>query len=123
MYAVIKTGGKQHKVKAGDTIHVELLEGSAGDKVTFEPILVVDDSGDTHFGKDVTGATVTGKLAGEKKGDKVRVFKYKPKTGYRKSQGHRQQYTVIEIEAIGMGKPKKAAPKKAAAEEASADAG
>ena len=112
MYAVIKTGGKQHKVKSGDVISVELIEGEAGDKVTFEPILVVDDAGGTHVGKEVAGATVTGTLAGEKKGKKVKVFKYKPKTGYKKTIGHRQQYTVIEIEGIEF-KAKKAAPKKA----------
>jgi large subunit ribosomal protein L21 len=112
MYAVIKTGGKQHKVKVGDTISVELLEGDAGDKVTFEPILVVDDGGGTHVGKELAGATVTGTLAGETKGKKVKVFKYKPKTGYKKTIGHRQQYTVVEIEDVQF-KAKKAAPKKA----------
>lgn len=112
MYAVIKTGGKQHKVKAGDTISVELLEGEAGDKVTFEPILVVDDGGGTHVGKELVGSTVTGVLAGEIKGKKVKVFKYKPKTGYKKTIGHRQQYTVVEIEDIEFT-AKKAAPKKA----------
>jgi large subunit ribosomal protein L21 len=123
MYAVIKTGGKQHKVKAGDIISVELLEGDAGDKITFEPILVVDDAGGTHVGKDVAGATVTGTLAGETKGKKIKVFKYKPKTGYKKTTGHRQQYTVVEIEEIGF-KVKKAPAKKApkAAEEAVAEA-
>ena len=116
MYAVVRTGGKQHKVKPGDTIQVELLEGAPGDKVTFEPLLVVEDSGATHFGKDVTGATVTGTLAGETKGKKVRVLKYKPKTGYKRTRGHRQQFTVVEIEDIKLGKPKKEPAKKPAAE-------
>jgi large subunit ribosomal protein L21 len=120
MYAVIKTGGKQHKVKEGDTLSIELLEGEPGDAVTFEPLLVVDDDGTTHVGKEVAGATVTATLAGETKGKKVKVFKYKPKTGYKRTQGHRQQYTVIEIGSIDFKAPKKAAAKKAPAAEAPA---
>lgn len=122
MYAVIKTGGKQHKVKAGDTLSVELLEGEPGDTVTFEPLLVVEDSGATHVGKDLAGATVTATLAGETKGKKVRVFKYKPKTGYKRTQGHRQQFTVIEIGSIDFKAPKKAATKKTAEKPAEAAA-
>jgi large subunit ribosomal protein L21 len=122
MYAVIKTGGKQHKVKEGDTLSVELLEGEPGDKVTFEPLLVVDDSGATHVGKEAAGATVTATLAGEIKAKKVKVFKYKPKTGYKRTQGHRQQYTVLEVESIDFKAPKKAPAKKATpAEEAPAE--
>jgi len=119
MYAVIKTGGKQHKVKAGDTIRVELLEGNPGDKVTFEPILVVDDQEKPHFGKDLTGASVTGVLAGEVKGEKIRVFKYKPKSGYSRRQGHRQTLTVVEIEEIGFSPPTRTAKKREKADEPS----
>jgi large subunit ribosomal protein L21 len=103
MYAVIKTGGKQHKVTTGDLIQVELLEGNPGDKVTFEPLLVVEDNGTTHFGKDASKAVVTGTLAGEKKGEKVQVFKYKPKTGYKRKTGHRQTLTMIEIQDVKLG--------------------
>ena len=117
MYAVIKTGGKQHKVKTGETIHVELLEGNPGDKVVFDPILVVDDSGTTHVGKDLAGATVTGLLAGEMRDKKIKVFKYKAKTGYKRTQGHRQNMTIVEIEDIAF-KAKKAAAKKEAAPKA-----
>lgn len=114
MYAVIKTGGKQHKVSAGDTIRVELLEGGPGDKVTFEPLLVVDDKGATHVGKELAGSSVTAVLQGVKKADKIKVFKYKPKTGYKRTQGHRQKLTEITIEDIAFkSKPKKAAAKKA----------
>jgi len=119
MYAVIRTGGKQHKVKTGDTIQVELLEGSPGDKVTFEPILVVDDQEKPHFGKDLAGASVTGVLAGETKGEKVRVFKYKPKSGYSRRQGHRQTLTVVEIEEIGFSPPTRTAKKREKADELS----
>ncbi len=120
MYAVIKTGGKQHKVKAGDVLEVELLEGSPGDEVTFSPILVVDDDGATHFGKDLGKAVVRGKLLGEKKGDKVRIFKYRPKTGYARRQGHRQVHTLIEIADVSLGRRAARKAQKPALEEAPA---
>ena len=113
MYAVIKTGGKQHKVKPGDVIEVEYLHG-AEEKLTFHPLLVVDDDGHTHVGKEAERAVVTAKLLGEQKGDKVKVFKYKNKTGYSRRAGHRQLLTLVEIEDVSLGAaPKKAAPKKA----------
>jgi len=112
MYAVIKTGGKQHKVKAGDVLEVELL-GSEEDKVTFQPLLVVDDDGKTHVGKDAAKAVVKGRLAGEEKGEKVKIFKYRAKTGYSKRQGHRQMYTLVEIEDVSLGR--RSAPSKKAA--------
>jgi large subunit ribosomal protein L21 len=100
MYAVIKAGGKQHRVKSGDVIEVELVHGKAGDAVEFKPLLVVDDDGKTHHGKDVAKAVVVAKLAGEQKGDKIKVFKYRPKSGYARHQGHRQLMTLLEIEDV-----------------------
>jgi len=111
MYAVIKTGGKQHKVKTGDVLEVELL-GTDEDTITFTPLLVVDDDGKSHVGKDIAKATVEAKLLGEQKGDKVKVFRYRPKTGYSKRQGHRQTMTLIEIGEIGLGSSR--APRKKA---------
>jgi large subunit ribosomal protein L21 len=114
MYAVIKTGGKQHKVKAGDVLEIELTH-TDGDTITFTPLLVVDDDGGTHYGKEAAKAVVTAKLLGEKKGEKVKIFKYKSKTGYSKRQGHRQLYTLIEISDVSLGarrSTKKAEPKK-----------
>jgi large subunit ribosomal protein L21 len=111
MYAVIKAGGKQHKVKAGDVLEIELMHAD-GDTVTFQPLLVVDDDGKTHFGKEVAQAVVTAKLLGEQKGDKVHVFKYKNKSGYARRQGHRQLMTLIEIADVTLG----SAPKRAAAQ-------
>jgi large subunit ribosomal protein L21 len=111
MYAVIKAGGKQHKVKAGDVIEVEYMHG-AEDSVRFKPLLVVDDAGKTHVGKDLDKAVVTARAAGEQKGDKVRIFKYKNKTGYARRQGHRQLMTLLEISDVSLGS---AAAKKPAA--------
>ena len=111
MYAVIKAGGKQHRVKPGDVIEVELMHGQHGTSVTFTPLLVVDDEGKTHVGKDLGKAQVKAKLLGEQKGDKVKVFKYRPKTGYARRQGHRQLHTLVEIEDVVLGR--RASSKKA----------
>jgi large subunit ribosomal protein L21 len=117
MYAVIKTGGKQHRVKPGDVIEVEYMHG-LGDTVTFHPLLVMDDDGKTHFGKEAEGAVVTAKPVGEQKGDKVRVMKYKNKTGYTRHQGHRQLMTLLEISDVSMSGEKKPAARKPAAKPA-----
>jgi large subunit ribosomal protein L21 len=114
MYAVIKAGGKQHRVKPGDVIEVEYMHG-LGDTVTFHPLLVVDDDGKTHFGKQAEGAVVTAKPVGEQKGDKVRVMKYKNKTGYSRRQGHRQLMTLLEISDVSMAGEKKPVARKPAA--------
>lgn len=110
MYAVIKAGGKQHKVQPGDVIEIELMHGGHDDAVTFTPVLVVDDEGKTHYGKELAKAQVKGKLVGQGKGDKVKIFKYRPKTGYARRQGHRQMHTLVEIQEVVL--PKRAASKK-----------
>jgi large subunit ribosomal protein L21 len=128
MYAVIKAGGKQHKVKAGDVLEVEFMHAD-GDTVTFHPVLVVDDDGKTHYGKEAQQAVVTAKLLGEQKGDKVNVFKYKNKSGYSRRQGHRQLMTLIEISDVKLGAAKRSTARKTtangegASEPAEADAG
>ena len=82
--------------------------------MSFHPILVVDDDGNTHVGAEAAKATVTAKPLGEKKGDKVKIFKYRPKSGYAKRGGHRQLLTLLEITDVTLGgAPKKAAAKKA----------
>jgi large subunit ribosomal protein L21 len=112
MYAVIKTGGKQHKVQAGDVIEVERLVHE-GETITFQPLLVVEDDGTTHAGPGAAKAVVTASPLGEKKGDKIKIFKYRPKSGYARRQGHRQTLTMLEITGVSLdGKP---AAKKAAA--------
>jgi len=110
MYAVIKTGGKQQKVKAGDVIEVEKIVHE-GETITFQPLLVVDDDGATHVGAEAAKASVTAKPLGEKKGDKVRIFKYRPKSGYAQRGGHRQLLTLLEIESVTLD-TKKPAPAK-----------
>ena len=110
MYAVIKTGGKQQKVKAGDVIEVEKIVHD-GQTVTFHPILVVDDDGKTHVGAEAAKAVVTAKPLGEHKGDKVKIFKYRPKSGYAKRGGHRQLLTMLEIEDVRFGTATKRATK------------
>ena len=102
MYAVIRSGGKQARVSAGDIIDVELLKG-ATDEVTFTPLLVVDDDGSAMTGRSALDRMrVTAKVVGEVKGEKIRVFKYKNKSGYRRRRGHRQRYTRLEITNIGI---------------------
>jgi large subunit ribosomal protein L21 len=101
MYAIIKAGGKQQRVQAGDVIEVEYMHG-IGDAVTFHPLLIVDDDGTTHFGKEAERAVVTAKPVGEQKGDKVRVVKFKNKTGYTRHAGHRQLMTLLEISDVSL---------------------
>jgi large subunit ribosomal protein L21 len=114
MYAVIKAGGKQHRVKPGDVIEVELMHAD-GESVQFHPLLVVDDENKTHVGKEAAKAVVTAKLVGEQKGEKVKIFKYRPKTGYSRRQGHRQMMTLVEIGEIKLPGARKAAPTEEAA--------
>ena len=114
MYAVIKAGGKQHKVQAGDVLEVEFMHAD-GDTVTFHPVLVVDDDGKTHYGKEAQQAVVTARLLGERKGDNVNVFKYKNKSGYSRRQGHRQLMTLIEISDVKLGAAKRSTARKTTA--------
>lgn len=100
MYAVIATGGKQYRVKEGEILNVEKLGVAEGETYTFENVLLVGGE-DVKVGNPVVeGASVTAKVLGEVKGDKVIVYKYKPKKGYHKKNGHRQQYTAVKIEKI-----------------------
>jgi large subunit ribosomal protein L21 len=125
MYAVIKTGGKQHRVKAGDVIEVEFSKHDPGSTVEFQPLIVIDDDGKAHHGKGLSKAKVVARHMGDQKGEKLKVFKYRPKSGYQRSQGHRQLMTVLEIEMV-MLTPEQVARKPeeapAEAEEAGAEA-
>jgi large subunit ribosomal protein L21 len=102
VYAVIRVGGKQERVEPGDVIEVEFMKVDPGSAVEFDPILVVDDQGKPHAGKSLAKAKVKAMLLGDKKGDKIRVFKYKNKSGYRRQMGHRQLLTLLEIQEVGI---------------------
>lgn len=101
MYAVIETGGKQYRVKEGDIITIEKLNVSAGDKIVFDKVLMAGDGNDLQVGKPYVDTKVFGNVIENGKGKKVIIFKYKAKKDYRKKQGHRQPYTMVEITGIG----------------------
>jgi len=97
MYAIVKTGGKQYKVAEGDLVKVEKIEGEPGTAVSLSPVLVVDGSTVTS---DVDNITVAAEIVEQTKGLKIRIRKFKNKTGYQKRQGHRQPLTVLKITGI-----------------------
>ncbi len=112
MYAVIRVGGKQQKVKQGDVIETEFQKGEEpGKQLTFKPLLVVGDDGKPLHGKDLSGAKVVAKVVGEEKGEKVKVVKFRPKTRYTRRQGHRQMVSLLEITDVSVGKRAAAAKK------------
>ena len=98
MLAVIRTGGKQYKVAPGDKIKIEKIEGKEGKEITFKEVLLLEKNKKVEIGTPlVKGTKVVGKILKQGKGKKVIVFKYKPKTRYKKKAGHRQPYTEVEI--------------------------
>ena len=108
MFAVLKTGGKQYKVQAGDILRVEKLAANAGDKVQFNEILMVGGDSVTVGAPTVAGATVSATLIETRKGEKVKIFKKIRRQGYRRTRGHRQSETVLRVTAIdGAGKSAK----------------
>lgn len=101
MFAVIKTGGKQYLVKPGDKIKIEKIKQKEGEEVIFEEVLLYSDEKGTEIGKPfVKDAQVKAKVLEHGKNKKVIIFKYRPKKRYRKKQGHRQPYTLVEILSI-----------------------
>lgn len=101
MYAIIATGGKQYKVSEGDVIRVEKLGLDPDAQVTFDQVLAVNNDSELKIGTpNVDGATVTGTVIREAKAKKVIVYKFKPKTGYHKKNGHRQLFTEVKIDKI-----------------------
>ena len=100
-HAVIETGGKQYRVAEGDVIYVEKLTADDGETITFDKVLAVVDEGVNVFGTPtVEGATVSATVVKTGKGKKIRVYKMKPKKNYRRTQGHRQPYTKVQIGTI-----------------------
>ncbi|MBI5106289.1 MAG: 50S ribosomal protein L21 [Solirubrobacterales bacterium] len=102
MYAIVKTGGKQYRVEEGQTLLVERLPGDAGASIDLEPLLLAGDDA-ASFGKDLGGATVSAEVVEHLRGPKIRIFKYKPKRGYRRRAGHRQELTRIRVTKISKG--------------------
>ena len=103
LHAIIETGGKQYRVGEGDIVFIEKLNVEAGDEVTIDKVLAVVGDETTTFGTPVVeGAKVTAKVVKNGKGKKIHIFKYKPKKGYRRRQGHRQPYTQVQIESIAL---------------------
>jgi len=101
VYAIVETGGKQHLVREGDTLEVELLPAGEGETVTLDRVLAVELDGRLEVGKPfVDGARVTVKVVRHGRGPKIIVFKYKAKKNYRRKKGHRQPFTMVRVEKI-----------------------
>jgi large subunit ribosomal protein L21 len=103
VYAIVKTGGKQYKVAVGDVVEVEKLDGTAGAAVTLPALLVVDGTDVTSDAKALAGITVSAEVVAQMKGPKIRILKYKNKTGYKKRIGHRQLITQLKVTGIEKG--------------------
>jgi len=99
-YAIVKTGGKQYKVAVGDVVKVEKLDSEPGSNVSLPVALVVDGAKVTTDAKALEKVAVTGEVLEHTKGPKIRIHKFKNKTGYHKRQGHRQQLTVLKVTGI-----------------------
>lgn len=115
MFAIVRTGGKQYRVAAGDKIAVEKIDGEAGDTVSLGDILLAGDGGEV---KSADGLVVSAEIIAQTRGEKVIVFKKRRRHNYRRRNGHRQSLTLLRILAVGDAK--KAAPKKEAAPKAEA---
>jgi len=101
MYAVIKTGGKQHRVSAGEILNVEKIPGSRGDEIVFDQVLMVAGEDKIRVGTPyVEGAKVVGEIVAQSKAKKIRVFHMKKRKGFSKKTGHRQPYTSMKIKEI-----------------------
>ena len=118
MFAIVRTGGKQYRVAAGDKIAVEKLSGEAGDEISLTDILL---AGDGDKAEDVKGLAVSAEIIAQERGEKVIVFKKRRRHNYRRKQGHRQSLTLLRILGVGKeGEKKAAAPKAAKADAAPA---
>ncbi len=101
MYAIIRTGGKQYRVKPGDVVRVERLAGEVGSTVTLDEVLLVAGEGEPRVGSPrLEHASVVGTVVAQDRDAKVRVFKYKKRKHYRRTRGHRQSFTAVRIDAV-----------------------
>ena len=103
MYAVIKTGGKQYRVSEGQTLLIERLPDDVGATVALQPLLLAGDGDPVFEGDGLAAAVVQAEVVAHERGPKLRVFKFKPKSGYKRRTGHRQELTRIRITSIGKG--------------------
>jgi large subunit ribosomal protein L21 len=100
VYAIVRSGGRQHKVAVGDVLEVDRLDDAVGASVSLTPLLLVDGDTVTSDASALGSASVTAEVLAEIKGPKIRILKFKNKTGYRKRQGHRQRYTKVLVTDI-----------------------
>ena len=100
MYAIVRSGGRQHKVAVGDVLEIDKIDDKAGASVALTPLLLVDGENVTSDQSALGSVSVTAEVLAETKGPKIKIFKYKNKTGYRKRQGHRQRYTQVKVTGI-----------------------
>ena len=100
MYAIVRSGGRQHKVAVGDILDIDLVSEEVGETINLQPLLLVDGGTVTSDAKALGKVSVTAEVLAETKGPKIRILKYKNKTGYKKRQGHRQRYTQVKITGI-----------------------
>ena len=104
MYAIVRSGGSQHKVAVGDVISTDRVATPTGQSLTLPALLLVDDGAVTSDAAALGAVTVTAEVLGDAKGPKIRILKYKNKTGYRKRQGHRQALSLLKVTGIETGK-------------------
>jgi large subunit ribosomal protein L21 len=114
MYAIVRTGGKQYRVEQGQSLLVERLPESDGESVALEPLLFVDGSSVLDTPDELSGVTVAARIVAHERGPKLRVVKFKPKRGYKRRTGHRQELTRIEVTEISAGSSKGSRSRKAA---------
>ncbi|MGC4153028.1 MAG: 50S ribosomal protein L21 [Propionicimonas sp.] len=100
MYAIVRSGGRQHKVAVGDVLEVDKVEAEVGSSIDLVPLMVVDGDEVTADAKKLAKVKVSAEVLAETKGPKIRIIKYKNKTGYKKRQGHRQRYTQVKVTGI-----------------------
>jgi large subunit ribosomal protein L21 len=100
VYAIVRSGGRQHKVAVGDILEIDKIEAKAGASLALTPLLLVDGDEITVDAKALGKASVTAEVLGETKGPKIKIIKFKNKTGYKKRQGHRQRYTQVKVTGI-----------------------
>jgi large subunit ribosomal protein L21 len=120
-YAILKTGGKQYRVRPGDTLEVEKIAGAVGDAITLGDVLLTAIDGKIAVGTPtVPNVSILAEISGQGKGEKLNIFKYKAKTRYRRKRGHRQQLTTLLVKSIETAAPKPAARRPRARKKAEA---